>query len=83
MDVYDGGKWVVGLDRAIGQNADQLCTKRALDTDFASGDIGKIRLRDGASELEQIGAALRQRIGGQRQLWPQRERIAQFGINKF
>jgi hypothetical protein len=38
-------------------------------------------LRDGTSDLEQFGAALRQRIGGQRQAWPQRKRIAQFGIN--
>ena len=50
---------------------------------FASGDIGKIRWRDGASDLEQISAALRQRIRSQRRPWPQRERIAQFGINKF
>ena len=77
MDVYDGGQWLAGLDRAIGQNADRRCAKRALDTDFAGRDIGQIRLRDGASEREQIGAALRQRIGGQRQ------RIAQFGIDKF
>jgi len=47
------------------------------------GDIGQSRLRNGADDLEQVGAALRQRISGQRLPWPQRERIAQFRVDKI
>ena len=83
MDVYDDGQWVVGREGAIGQNADRLCAKRTLDMDLVGGDIGQVRYRNGAYQLERIGAALHQRFGGQRQQWPQRERIAQFGVDKF
>ena len=83
MDVHDGGQRVVGLDWAIGQNPDRLCAKRALHTDFVGGNIRQIRFGNGADDLEQVGAAARQRIGGQRLHWPQRERIAQFGVDKF
>ena len=38
--VHDG-QGVVGRDRAIGQNADRLCAKRALDMDLVGGDIGR------------------------------------------
>jgi hypothetical protein len=69
MNVADGRQWVVGLDRPVGQHADRGSTKRALDTNFVGGDIGQIRLRNGADDLEQVGAALRQRISGQRLLW--------------
>jgi len=41
LDVYDDGQGVVGRDRAIGQNADRLCAKRALDMDLVGGDIGR------------------------------------------
>jgi len=41
MDVYDDGQWVVGRDRAIGQNADRRCAKRTLDMDLVGGDIGR------------------------------------------
>jgi hypothetical protein len=51
--------------------------------DLVGGDIGQVRFRNGAYQLERIGAAPRQRFGGQRQQWPQRERIAQFGVDKF
>jgi acyl-CoA thioesterase FadM len=83
MDVHDRGQWVVGLDRAIGQDADRPCAKCAFDTDFVGSDIGQIRFRNRADDLEQVGAALRQRISGQRLLWPQRERIAQFGVTNW
>src|SRR5271169_5686191 len=83
MDVYDDGQRVVGRDRAIGQNADRPCAKRTLDMDLVGGDIGQVRFRNGAYQLECIDAAPRQRFGGQRQHWPQRERIAQFGVDKF
>ena len=83
MDVYDDGQWDVGRDRAIGQNADRLCAKRTLDTDLSGGDIGQVRFRNGVYQLERIGAALHQRFGGQRNQWPLRKRIAQFGVDKF
>src|SRR6202045_5296359 len=83
MDVYDDGQWFVGRDRAIGQNADRLCAKRTLDMDLGGGDIGQVRFRNGAYQLKRIDAAPRQRFGGQRQQRPQRERIAQFGVDKF
>src|SRR6516165_8822076 len=83
MYAYDGGQWVVGRDRAIGQNADRLCAKRTLDMDLVGGDIGQVRFRNGSYQLERIGAAPRQRFGGQRQRWPLRKRIAQFGVDKF
>src|SRR4029077_6778277 len=83
MDVHDGGKRFVGCDRAIGQNADRFCAKRTLNMDLVGGDIRQVRFRNTAYQLERIGAALRQRFGGQRQQWPLRERIAQFGVNKF
>src|SRR5271166_4504658 len=83
MDVYDDGQWGVGRDRAIGQHADRLCAKCTLDMDLVGGDIGQVRLWNGPYQLERIGAALYQRFGAQRQLWPQRERLAQFGIDKF
>ena len=83
MDVYDDGQWVVGRDRAIGQYADRLCAKRTLDMALVGGDIRQVRFRNGACQLERIGATPRQRFGGQRQQWSQRERIAQFGVDKF
>src|SRR5258708_36901519 len=83
MDVYDDGQWFVGRDRAIGQNADWLCAKRTLDMDLVGGDIGQVRFRNTTYQLECIGAAPRQRFRGQRQKWPLRERIAQFGVDKF
>ena len=61
MDVDDDGQRVVGRDRAIGQNADRLCAKRTLDMDLVGGDIGQVRFRNGAYQLERIGAAPRQR----------------------
>jgi hypothetical protein len=45
--------------------------------------IGQVRLRNRGYQLERIGAAPRQRFGGQRQQWPQRERSAQFRVDKF
>src|SRR5215472_7616637 len=66
MDVHDGGQWVVGLDWAVGQNADWLGAKRALHIDFVGGDIWYIRFWNGPNDLERVGPALRQRIGGQR-----------------
>jgi hypothetical protein len=70
MDVYDGGQWIVGRDRAIGQKADRLCAKRTLDMDLVGGDIGQVRFRNGPYQLERTGAAPRQRFGGQRQRRP-------------
>jgi hypothetical protein len=61
LDVYDDGQGVVGRDRAIGQNADRLCAKRALDMDLVGGDIGQVRFRNGAYQLKRIGAVPRQR----------------------
>jgi hypothetical protein len=51
--------------------------------DLVGGDIGQVQFRKGAYQLKRIGAAPRQRFGGQRQQRPQRERIAQFGVDKF
>jgi hypothetical protein len=51
--------------------------------DLVGGDIGQVRLWSGSYQLQRIGAAPRQRFGGQRQQWPQCERIAQFGVDKF
>jgi hypothetical protein len=51
--------------------------------DLVGGDIGQVRFRNGAYQLERIGAASRQSFGGQRQQRPQCERIAQFRVDKF
>jgi hypothetical protein len=84
MDVYDDGQWVVGGDRAIRQNSDRLCAKGTLDMDFISGDIRQVRYWNGGYQRQRTGAALPQSFGGQRrQQRPLRERIAQFGIDKF
>ena len=83
MDVYDDGKRIVGPDRAIGQNPDRFRAKRTLDVDLARRDVGQVRFRNGAQQRERIGATLRQSFGGQRHLRPLRERIAQFGVDKF
>jgi len=84
MDVYDDGQWVVGGDRAIRQNSDRLCAKGTLDMDFVSGDIRQVRYWNGGYQRQRTGAALPQSFGGQRrQQRPLRERIAQFGIDKF
>ena len=82
MDVYDGGQWIIGRDRAVGQHADWFCAKCALDMDLVGGDIGQVRLRHGAGQFQRIGAALRQRLSGQRRQLLS-ERIAQFGIDKL
>src|SRR3954453_10010693 len=82
MDVYDDGKRIVGPDRAVSQNPDRLRAKRTLDVDLARRDVGQVRCRNGAQQRERIGATLHQGFGGQRHLWPQRERIAQFGVDK-
>ena len=82
MDVYDDGQWVVGRDRAIGQNADRLCAKCTLDMDLVGGDIGQVRFRHGVGQFQRIGAALRQGLSGQRRQLLS-ERIAQFGIDKL
>ena len=82
MDVYDDGQWVVGRDRAIGQNADRLCAKCTIDMDLGGGDIGQVRFRHGFSQFQRIGAALRQGLSGQRRQLLSK-RIAQFGIDKF
>jgi len=58
MDVYDGGQWGVGGDRAIRENADRLCTKRTLDMDFVSGDIRQVRYWNGGCQRERTRAAL-------------------------
>src|SRR5580658_6620285 len=83
MGVYDDGQWVVGRERAIGQNPDRLRAKSTLDMDLVGGDIGQVWFRNGAYQVERICAALRQRFGGQRRQWPQCERIAQFRVDKF
>src|SRR5215213_9691498 len=57
--------------------------KRTLDVDLARGEVGQVRCRNGAQQRERIGATPRQGFGGQRHLWPQRERIAQFRVDKF
>ena len=82
MDVHDGGQRIVGRDRAVGQNADWLCAKCTLDMNLVGGDIGRVRFRYGAGQLQRIGAALHQKFGSQRRQWL-RQRIAQFGIDKF
>src|SRR5262249_8691682 len=51
--------------------------------DFVGNDIGQMRFRNGANDLEQVNAALSQRIGRQRLPWPQRERIAQFRVDEL
>jgi len=43
MDVQDGGQWIMGRDRAIGQNADRLCAKCTLNMDLVGGDIVQVR----------------------------------------
>src|SRR4051812_42383367 len=83
MDVYNDGKRSVGPDWAISQNPDRFRAKRTLDMDLARRDVGQVRYRNGAQQRERIGATPRQGFGGQRHLWPQRERIAQFGVDKF
>ena len=83
MDVYNDGKRIVGPDRAISQNPDRFRTKRTLDVDLARRDVGQVWCRNGAQQCERISATPRQGFGGQRHLWPQRERIAQFGVDEF
>jgi len=83
MDVYNDGTRIVGRDRAIGQNPDRFGAKRTLDVDLARRDVGQVWCRNGAQQSEGIGATPRQGFGGQRHLWPQRECIAQFGVDKF
>ena len=84
MDVYDDRQWVVGGDRAIRQNSDRLCAKGTLDMDFVSGDIRQVRYWNGGYQRQRTGTALRQSFGGERrQQRSLRERIAQFGIDKF
>src|SRR6266568_5174685 len=82
MNMYDGGQWGVGGDRAIRQNSDRLCAKRTLDVDFVGNDIGQVRFWNSAYQLQRIGAPPHQSFRGQRQQWL-RERLAQFGIDKF
>ena len=82
MDVYDDGKRTVGPDRAIGQNPDRFRAKRTLDVDLARHDVGQVRFRKGAQQRERVGATPRQGFGGQRHLWRQCERIAQFGVDR-
>src|SRR4051812_44632036 len=82
MDVYDDGKRIVGPDRAVSQNPDRFCAKRILDVDLARRDVGQVRYQNRAQQRERIGATLCQGFGGQRHLWRQRERIAQFGVDK-
>src|SRR5438067_13362313 len=50
--------------------------------DLVGGDIGQVRPRHGAGQFQRIGAALRQRLSGQRRQLLS-ERIAQFGIDKL
>src|SRR5262249_13991892 len=83
MDVYNDGKRIVGPDRGISQNPDRFRAKRTLDVDLARRDVGQVRFWNGAQQRERIGATPRQGFGGQRYLWPQRERVAQFGVDKF
>src|SRR5215471_18252387 len=83
MDVYNDGKRIVGPDRAISQNPDRFRAKRTLDVDLARLDVGQVWCRNSAQQCERISATPPQGFGGQRHLWPQRERIAQFGIDKF
>ena len=83
MDVDNDGKRTVGPDRAIRQNPDRFRAERTLDVDLARRDVGQVWYRNGAQQRERLGATLRQGFGGQRHLWPQRERIAQFGVDKF
>src|ERR1019366_10698236 len=83
MDVNDGRKWAAGPDRAISQNPDRFRAKRTLDVDLARRDVGHFRYRNGTQQRERIGATPGQSLGGQRHLWRQRERIAQFGVDKF
>jgi hypothetical protein len=51
--------------------------------DLVGGEIGKVWFRNGAYQLERIGAAPRQGCGRQRRQCPLREPIAQFGIDKL
>jgi hypothetical protein len=52
--------------------------------DFVGGDIRQVRCWNGGYQRQRTGAALHQSFGGQRrQQRPLRERIAQFGIDKF
>jgi len=81
--MYNDGKRVVGPDRAISQNPDRFCAKRTLDVDLARCDIGQVWCGNGVQQRERIGATPHQGIGSQRHLRPQRERIAQFGVDKF
>ena len=73
MDVHDGGQWVVGLAGAVGENTDRLSAKRALDMDLTGDDIRQIWSLNGPNDLKQVGATLRQSVGGQRLQRPQRE----------
>src|SRR3954466_3449566 len=83
MDVYNDGKRSVRADRAICQNPDRFRAKRTLDMDLARRDVGQVRYQNRAQQRERIGATPRQGFSGQRHLWRQRERIAQFGVDKF
>src|SRR4051812_10312508 len=84
MDVYDGGHWGVGGDRAIRQNADRLGSRRTLDMDFVGNDIRQVRYWKGGYQRQRTGPAVRQSIRGQRwQQRPLRERITQIGIDEF
>ena len=58
MDVYDDGQRGIGCDRAIGKNADRLCTKRALDLDFGGGDIRQVRYWNAGYQRQRAGAPL-------------------------
>jgi hypothetical protein len=68
MDMNDGRKWAVGLDRAIRQNPDRFRAERALDVDLPGLDVGQIRLRNRVQQRQRIDAAPRQGFGGQRHL---------------
>jgi hypothetical protein len=50
--------------------------------DFVRGDIRQVRSWSGGYKRQRIGTALRQIFGSQRRQWL-RERVAQFGIDKF
>ncbi len=52
--------------------AEPRSSARAAHRARGGGKIRQIRFGNGAEDLEQVGAALRQRIGGRRLHWPQR-----------
>ena len=82
MNVHNGGQWVVGRDRAIGQTRIAFAPN-ALSTWISSATIsarsGLVMVPMSSSKL----CGVRQRISSQRFHRPQRERIAQFGVDKF